>query len=548
MDPKEYAGLKWKIIATTLAFSLIPLLTLGLTMHARFSSTYSEKITTNLETMVDNKKIAIDLFLEERLAQLKNLANTHSFEMISQEQFLERLFDIVQGSSKSFIDLGVIDQEGNHVAYAGPYNLKGLNYRNEPWFTEAMVRGQYISDVFTGFRKFPHIIIAVTRREGNSRWILRATIDSEVFNSLVRRVQVGPRGDAFIINRNKILQTPARFGGPVLSQLDVPEFTFFSGTRVGTLDYKGQKMITGYSWLEQKNWLLVIMEYPEDELKSLVTTQSTMIFLMLAGMMVILLGTIMITRAIIARLIMIERKKAAFDANVLHSSKMAALGKLAAGVAHEINNPLTLIKEGAGWIKDLLSEEDPKKSNNLKEMMDAASKIEFHVERAKSVTHRLLGFGRRMEPVQENVDLNLLVDQTIKFLENEAFHRSITIEKDFDPLLPKTNTDISQIQQVILNILDNAIDAIDRNGTIRIRTGCTPGKEVFAAVTDSGAGIPKEMLDKIFDPFFTTKKVGEGTGLGLTIIYGIMEKMGGRIGVESEVGKGSTFTIYLPLR
>jgi two-component system NtrC family sensor kinase len=249
------------------------------------------------------------------------------------------------------------------------------------------------------------------------------------------------------------------------------------------------------------------------------------------------------------RLVAIEREKAASEDLVIQSSKMAALGKMAAGIAHEINNPLAVIAEKAGWIKDLLAEEDIARSENLKEFEESIGKIEHHVERAKKVTHRLLGFARRMEPLQETVDINKTLDDTIDFLENESRYRNIEIRRQYSPLLPKINSDSSQLQQVFLNILNNAIDAINKNGEVLIHTRTLPkNNEVSIEIVDNGPGIPKEKIDKIFDPFFTTKEVGKGTGLGLSIVYSILEKLGGRIMVASEEGKGTTFTIYLPVK
>jgi two-component system, NtrC family, sensor kinase len=221
---------------------------------------------------------------------------------------------------------------------------------------------------------------------------------------------------------------------------------------------------------------------------------------------------------------------------------------MAAGIAHEINNPLAVIGEKAGWIKDLLSEEDLSQNPNLKEVEESVSKIEHHVERAKKVTHRLLGFARRMEPSQEQVDINKTLNNTVDFLENESRYRNIDIQIDPQIDLPEITSDSSQLQQVFLNIINNAIDAIGKNGEIHIKTSfLAKRKEVKIEITDNGPGIPKEHINNIFDPFYTTKEVGKGTGLGLSIVYSIIEKLGGRIMVASEIGQGTTFTIYLPL-
>jgi two-component system, NtrC family, sensor kinase len=255
------------------------------------------------------------------------------------------------------------------------------------------------------------------------------------------------------------------------------------------------------------------------------------------------------TRAMMKELVQMERKKAASDEVAMQSSKMAALGKMAAGIAHEINNPLAVIGEKAGWMKDLLAMEDVAGSENFQELSDAVNKIEYHVVRAKTVTHRLLGFARRMEPMTERINVNSVLDESIAFLENEARYRNIDIQTNYVPDLPLTTTDQAQLQQVFLNIINNAIDAIGKDGEIIINTkSITQTNTISIEISDNGPGMPKELLQKIFDPFFTTKEVGKGTGLGLSISYSIIEKLGGRIMVASEEGKGSTFTIYLPVR
>ena len=166
----------------------------------------------------------------------------------------------------------------------------------------------------------------------------------------------------------------------------------------------------------------------------------------------------------------------------------------------------------------------------------------------RKVTHRLLGFARRMEPSQERVNINKILEETIDFLRNEAHYRNIKIHSDYAPNLPETTSDSTQLQQVFLNILNNAIDAVAKDGVITVQTTHYPKeKKVGICITDEGPGIPSEILSKIFDPFFTTKEVGKGTGLGLAISYSIVEKLGGKIVVNSEVGKGTTFTILLPI-
>jgi two-component system NtrC family sensor kinase len=547
MEDKTYRKLWWKIVATTLGFSLIPLFTLGFGIYDQVYVAYTDKTMETLRTLAENRRNAIDLFLDERVAQLYTLAFTNSFENLTNEEYLDRVFTIMQIRSKSFVDLGIIDEDGNHVAYSGSYKLKGLNYKDEEWFHSVMLRGTYISDVFTGFRKFPHFIIAVMRREGSRNWVLRATIDTNIFDGMVKAAQIGQKGDAFVVNEKNVYQTTPRFGGDLLDVANLPSFTKFLGTRIEKMSINGREAVVASTWIENKDWLLIIQEDPKEELMPISRVRYLAIGLGIGGVLLIVGGTVFITRSMIEQLIQADREKASLDASLIQSSKMAALGKLAAGIAHEVNNPLAVIKEKVGWLRDLLSEEDIEKSENYQEFEDAVRKIDYHVERAKKVTHRLLGFARRMEPIQEKVELNRLLDETIEFLRNEAHYRNIQILTQYSPELPQIVSDTAQLQQVFLNLLNNAIDAIGKDGEIRVETSLNPkDRNIVIVIKDNGPGIPNEVLNRIFDPFFTTKEVGKGTGLGLSISYSIVEKLGGRIMVASQEGQGTTFTIYLP--
>lgn len=559
LENPEYQKLWWQIIITIITFSVFPLVVLGAVIYSQFSISYNASITEALRTLVDNRRASLDLFLDERVAQLITLSHTHSLERLQDEEYLNRVFNIMQTKSRSFMDLGVIDQEGNHLAYVGPgpfYSiLKGVNYKNEEWFAAAMSSGIHISDVFLGFRKVPHFIIAVVVREGKQNWILRATIDINIIEDIVRAAQIGKSGDAFIVNRENILQTSPRFFGKLLEKpvcpvhQTCPDFSTATATRVEYYSQAGGEHLIGVSVLQNKRWVLVVVQDPNELLTPLLTTRLYTLVLGGLGVLLIVLGAFFTTRSMMKELVQMERKKAASEDMAIQSSKMAALGKMAAGIAHEINNPLAVIGEKAGWMKDLLKKEDLSRSPNFQEFAEAVSKIELHVNRAKKITHRLLSFGRRLEPVAERVDVNRVLEESIEFLENEARYRNIDIQRELASSLPYITSDSSQLQQVFLNIINNAIDAIGKNGRIIVKTYFIPAtSRVAVEISDNGPGIPKHLLDKIFDPFFTTKEVGKGTGLGLSISYTIIENLGGRLMVASEEGQGTTFTIYLPAK
>ena len=545
-EQPKYSRLRYAFLATTLCFAIVPMLVTGVVIPMQFTTLYHEKTIREVENVSRTKGRTIDIFFEERTSQLKSLAQVFNFDELVAPGKLAAVLSALKSNSQSYVDLGVIDMEGNHVAYAGSYDVRDANYKNEPWFTEVKRRGVFVSDVFLGFRNFPHIIIAVMREEGDRSWILRATVDSAVFTSIVQASRLSANGDAFVISRDGRLQTGSLLAGNVMDKVDIawPR----QGPGISEESLHGKNMTLAKVPLANAPWLLVVAEDPSEHISLLDKARTMAVVTIVLGLVALCVGAWLATRIMVRRLIEADRQKAAYDASLLQSSKMAALGKLAAGIAHEINNPLMLIREHAGWMRDLLEDEKPENMEHFNEMANAAVKVEQNVDRAKDITHRLLGFARRIDPSTESLPLNPIVDQAIAFLRNEASFRGITIERDFAEGDIRVATDVGQLQQVILNILDNAIDAVEQGGRVNVRTRLDENDFANIILHDNGNGIPEESLKHIFDPFYTTKKVGEGTGLGLSICYSIMESLGGSVSARNHPDGGAEFTITLPAR
>ncbi len=237
------------------------------------------------------------------------------------------------------------------------------------------------------------------------------------------------------------------------------------------------------------------------------------------------------------------RKK--MEQQMIATERLASLGTLAAGVAHEINNPLAIIKESAGWIKQILKKEELTEIPRRHDLDMALNKIEKGVERAKRITLQLLGFARKEDSVLAEVNLKKLADEAVQLVKREAADKDIEIVQEMD--IPENIiwSDPYKLRQVVLNLLTNAIHATGSGGNVTIRLEPI-AEEVALIVQDTGQGIPKENLERIFEPFFSTKPPGEGTGLGLFVARGIVEKLGGTIKVESQLGSGTSFRIRLP--
>ncbi len=225
---------------------------------------------------------------------------------------------------------------------------------------------------------------------------------------------------------------------------------------------------------------------------------------------------------------------------LLRKDKLASVGQLAAGVAHELNNPLGTILLYADAMLADAPEDDPRRED--------LSMIINEAQRCKVIVADLLNFARQHELMAQEVDLNALLDEIVAKVSVQPRFEQIDIRCQLDPALPLIQADAPQLHQVFINLLSNSADAIEGPGAITIHTRPAPGDSVEILVSDTGSGIPPENLGKLFTPFFTTKPAGKGTGLGLAIVYGIVKMHRGQIHVESQVGRGTTFTIVLPVR
>ena len=227
------------------------------------------------------------------------------------------------------------------------------------------------------------------------------------------------------------------------------------------------------------------------------------------------------------------------QAQLIQAEKMAAIGQLASGVAHEVNNPLTAIVMNTAFLLDRV-----KGDEHLKKKLKI---IEKEADRATEIVKGLLAFSRKVkETEKKSSDIHQIIEDTLKPIEHQLSLNNINIVRKFVEKLPEVLINANQIQQVFLNIINNARDAMPQGGELIITTDLIQSKKVIISFTDTGEGIPVERLSKIFDPFYTTKGPKKGTGLGLAVSYEIIKNHQGEMRVESEVGKGSSFKVILP--
>ncbi len=233
-----------------------------------------------------------------------------------------------------------------------------------------------------------------------------------------------------------------------------------------------------------------------------------------------------------------DEKKFELEQQLRHSERLATIGQLAAGVAHELNEPLGNI---LGFAQ--LAGRDRELPDQISNDLDKIVKSALH---AREIIKKLMLFGRRMPPQQMEIDLNKIVTDGLYFLEARCTKSEIVVHKAIDPELPMVSADPSQLEQVLVNLVINAIHAMGNGGELTIKT-FSSRDHVCMSVSDTGPGIEDDILEQIFVPFFTTKDVDEGTGLGLSVVHGIVTAHNGTIDVDSQIGRGTTFTIRIPL-
>lgn len=544
-SPERYKILRRNISVLMLLITLIPLILMALINYHEYQSALKDEIVAPLRVLVNKTKHSFELFLAGRLSTVRFIASAYSYAELADERKLNRIFRSLKQEFEGFIDLGLIDANGVQISYAGPYELKGRDYSDQAWFQQVMVNGVYISDVFMGYRKFPHVVIAAQHlSDTGDVWIVRATIDTRRFDELIGAMGLDARSDAFLLNRNGVFQTASKFYGAVLDKCEecVPALSFEPSV-VEQKDRLGRDVILAYAYFARTDFILMVVKPKADVLRAWSHLKTNLLLLFLGSVLVIVLVVLRLTNLLVRRMQISDDKRELAFREMQHTHKLSSIGRLAAGVAHEVNNPMAIINEKAGLMNDLISLEQD--FPNREKFLGLVQAIIQAVDRCRAITHRLLGFAKRMDVEIEVLEVNDVLKETTSFLEKEALHRNIKLRFHLAKDLPRIASDRGQLQQVFLNILNNAFAAVNDGGMISVATFEKDLDTIGISFHDDGKGMSEETLKHIFEPFFTTKK-GSGTGLGLSITYGIVKKLGGDVNVQSKLGQGTRFVVFLP--
>lgn len=545
-DLRRYRRIWWFSVGLTLLVSVLPLVIMAAINQRAYVRGVQAETRFEIARVLASTSRTLEFIIEERLSALKLLILERSQAELSTGDRLTTTFQNLRAAFGEFVDLGLIDASGLQVAYTGPYHLRDVNYSGQAWFNEVRVRGVHVSDVFLGYRQFPHFVIAVKHEtDKGDFYILRATLNLDILSRVISIGETGRLGDVFIANQAGVLQTPSRSHGTVLEKSPLPMPPTSPRQGVIALAERSAGGVLGYAHIEKTPFVLMITAERPDRGPSWASARADLLTFLATSATLILLVVLSSLTVMVNRIRAADAHRLQALHSVEYSNKMATIGRLAASVAHEINNPLAIINEKAGLLRDVASLDEA--YPHRERILNSVASIIKSVERCSNVTHRLLGFTRRLEPRLEWIDLPALLREVLEFQGKEAVHRNIEIVTDFPSDVPAIESDRGQLQQVFLNIVSNSFAALPTGGRIELALRNRPGDLVAVAVRDNGEGIAPENLRHIFEPFFSTR--GEfGTGLGLSITYGLVQKLGGQIEVESELGRGTCFTVVLPVR
>ena len=542
---EHYREWRRRQIARMSVTYLAPLIILIIYFHYRYMGIDADSQRIHLSAIAEHQANTLDLFLTERRQNLANLIDHPKFSIPPTSPEMAEYLANLKRVSDAFVDLGYFDHSGIQATYAGPYlSLESRSYIDEDWYKNLIKNNDQfiITDNYLGFRQQLHFTIAVSRIYRDKPVVLRATLDPSRMYEYIRSQQTAADVFTSLVNTEGFYQlVDGEIGQPLdRCPISVPSE---SGYGEGTAKINDASRQFAYRWLRNSRWCLIVQS----------ATDSGRIFsrvqlrpMAVSATLLLLAIIIILNRS--GKLVAQQKQADQTRAQLEHASKLASVGELAAGIAHEINNPLAIITVESGLLMDYM---DPQFGQKLEhtELRQRLQSIQEAAFRCRDIASKLLRFVRRTDIDLKEHDIHALIDGVIvDLLGNEIEVSDLKVVRNYDLSLPRLITDGNQIQQVLLNIINNARDAITgKPGQIVISTSREEQK-IVVSIQDNGSGMTPETMDKLFIPFFTTKEVGKGTGLGLSVSYGIIQNLGGKIEVKSTVGEGSSFRLILPVK
>lgn len=539
----RYRRLRGKYFVRLALTYVLPAVALSAFFVYRYVKLGVESSEQKLAIIAESQAKALDLFLQERIWAMLNLVDASDMHPGPNDREIKEYFGRLRQTGDSFIDLGIFDSTGVQTNYYGPeVFLLNKNYKKEKWFQTLISeeKDRYvITDVYLGLRGTPHFTIAAGCDIDDCFLAAKSSLNPASMYQYITSFEKSTDKNIAIVNSEGVYQLVSeRVGNPT----EQSPFSIDSGktSGFGVTNFDDRKERFAFYKLATADWYAVA----SDKRLSDDAENSLIISLIVSFLVIGIFLGVVAWRSKAAAIMQYEKDVARMELD--HAAKLAAVGELSSGIAHEIGNPLNIIASIVGVLQEYA---DPrhKLDKKVSDIQPQLEKILLAVKRIKEINEKLLRFVRKSDEDVRPRDVRTIIDDFVDvFFEREMSFRNIDVIRDYEsrPLLAEI--DENGFKQVIINLLNNAADAIgDSPGEIAIRAG-TLDEKIFISVADTGSGISEEAMDKIMIPFYTTKPVGKGTGLGLSISLSIIRRFGGEMEAESILGEGSVFIIRLP--
>jgi two-component system, NtrC family, sensor kinase len=539
---------KWMLIVLlTSIVALTPLIIMTLIDYRLTREAIASEIFTGTSKVVSSAWRSVSHALAQRKSALDFVVRDNTNAALVRPGRLASILRNLNTGIGQFEDICLADKTGNLKAHAGYSQKKDASSCDRACFQQVVAKSTFVGDVSADANSGRKLVVAIRHDlPGGDFFVLSATLKQDLFTNLLAELDIDSDDDAFIVNTKGILQTPSRFYGPINANVELPmPGTGAEPNIVEVKDKKGTDIILGYARIPETPFVFMMVKPKAELLKRWFAPRLKLVGFLFLSIAIVFLAILGAATFLVHRIHASDRKRIEALHQVEYTNKLASIGRLAAGVAHQINNPLEIINQKAGLIKDLFTISGKYESDE--KLMGLVGSILDSVVRAGSITKRLLNFTRHMDARIESVDLGETIKEVLGFLEKEAERRDIKIEVDVSPDITGFESNLGSLQQIFLNLFNNAFAAMSDGGHLTVSAVVQKSDGIVVRVADDGCGIPEQDLKQVFEPFFSTQSSeGSGTGLGLSITYGLVKEIGGDIQVQSNQGEGTIFLVTLP--
>jgi len=566
-EQKKYEVLKRNFIFLFLVLSLVPLFTVSLISYFSFKNSLHNTISTHLFEIAKNKGIALQKWLFERHADAEVFAQSPTVvesvvaiknqknDIISKEKYsfiAIKYLRLVKNKYDCYDEIFILDKNGQMIITTE--KIENIEVDRD-YFREAIKGRTFNTDIYLSpLIHRPTMIVAAPVRNSMEEIIgvLVERIKLDAINKLMRDIEIGKTGESYLLNKEGYFLTESKFEpGYTLKKkiLTIGTQECKKGkSGVGEyLDYRGKNVLGAYFFIPEMEWSLMVEQDSSEAFQEIQHLKNIIFVIGLITIIVIFAFTLLASGKIVKIIKRYDQQFKKQQKQIMRAERLSAMGQLAAGVAHEINNPLGGISNCLKLISTKINKPNPK-PKDFKDSIKYLRTSEQELNRCIRIIRNFLSFSKRpnLNPVVTNI--NNVISELIALIEPQAKVQNIRISKELKSDLPQLMVDAQQLHQALMNIILNSLEAMPQGVKLNVQSGYDQRDEaVKIEITDTGYGIPEENLPYLFEPFFSSKPEGKGTGLGLSIVYEVIDEHNGSIELESEVGKGTTFTVKLPI-